>query len=266
MSRVRVMTFNIFLTTLPPDDIQFFSDIWSNRADFNVATINRYNPDVIGFQEFDLGHWATYREQLANYIPYGVDENLGTVIFWKADRFERLDSGFFWLGDHPNERKADWGAEDPLSAAWVILKDRQSEHSFLFVDNHFDDGSEEARVKSSQLVLGRIAQIGSSLPVIAVGDFNCNPWSTTYRNFLSADFVDTYRAAGHGDSAESSTFHGFHGKDYFALDWGDQVFWRVDWILARGGLQTSSCTIVRDAAPPVYASDHYPVVTELVFL
>jgi hypothetical protein len=43
----------------------------------------------------------------------------------------------------------------------------------------------------------------------------------------------------------------------------------VDWIMLRAGqhpIQTTSCTIVHDAEPPVYASDHYPVVAELLVL
>jgi endonuclease/exonuclease/phosphatase family metal-dependent hydrolase len=269
MTRLRVMTFNIFLTTLPSEEIQFFSDVWANRADFNVATIKRYNPDIIGFQEFDAGHWATYNKHLADYANYGVQEAIGTVIFWKSARFSCTDCGYFWLGDDPAQQQADWGAEDPLSAAWVLLTDRDSGEQFLLLNTHFDDGSEESRVKSSQLVLSRIEQITleKTLPVLVLGDFNCNPWSPTYQYFLKAGFVDTFRAAGHGDSAASSTYHGFHGKTYFALEWGDQAFWRVDWILARSGLQPlqiTSCTIVRDAAPPVYPSDHYPVVTEML--
>ena len=45
-----------------------------------------------------------------------------------------------------------------------------------------------------------------------------------------------------------------------------EVFWRVDLILTHAGataFQTTSCTIVRDAQPPLYPSDHYPVVAEL---
>lgn len=77
--------------------------------------------------------------------------------------------------------------------------------------------------------------------------------------------MDAYRAAGHADSAAASTFHGLHGDAYFALEWGDEAFWRIDWILTHAGatgLQATSCTIVRDAQPPIYPSDHYPVVAE----
>ena len=83
-------------------------------------------------------------------------------------------------------------------------------------------------------------------------------------------YVLKFRGAGHGDSTGTSTFHGFHGADYFALEWGDQLFWRVDWILTRESatrrIQATTCTIVRDAKPPIYPSDHWPVVTEMLLL
>ena len=61
--------------------------------------------------------------------------------------------------------------------------------------------------------------------------------------------------------------YGFQGANYFALEWGDQVYWRVDWLMLRSGqlpVQTTSCTIVHEAEPPIYVSDHYPVVAELL--
>jgi endonuclease/exonuclease/phosphatase family metal-dependent hydrolase len=118
---------------------------------------------------------------------------------------------------------------------------------------------------SVPLILETLAQVqaGSTSAVIVTGDFNCNPGSPAYELFMQRGFVDTYRAAGHGDSSESSTFHGFKGRDFSALEWAGELFWRVDWILARGDVGTTSCTIVRDAKPPRNASDHYPVVAEL---
>ena len=104
------------------------------------------------------------------------------------------------------------------------------------------------------------------LPLVLTGDFNCNAWSPIYQRLLGEGFIDTYRAAGLPDTTEASTFHGFRGREYFALEWGDQLHWRVDWILTRDAgtrLLTTACAIVRDAEPPVYASDHYPVVTDI---
>jgi endonuclease/exonuclease/phosphatase family metal-dependent hydrolase len=265
------MTFNIF-NTVPDDEIEHFSDHWANRAAFNVKTIKRYDPDLIGFQEFEPVHRATYRETLPDYAhAIGNEAGEGTTIFWKAARFELVDSGVLSLPRTALPHVVDTEDEFLLSTNWVKLRCRESGSELIHVNTHLNDESEAARQAGADLNLRHLAALDGdrSLPVILTGDFNCNPWSPVYRQLLSEGFVDSYRAAGHGDSVESSTFHGFQGSRYFSLEWGDQLFWRVDWIMLRAGqhpVQTTSCTIVRDAEPPVYASDHYPVVAELLVL
>ncbi len=275
MTAVRVMSFNVFLTTLADDEIEHPSDVWANRADLNVRTIRRYAPDLIGFQELDAGHRATYAAHLGDYraVTAAADGEDVAAIFWRADRFEDLAHGTIFLGSDPAARVPDWGAEDPLDATWAHLRCRDDGQELILLNTHFDDESERSRVESARLVVSLLERLRTergNLPVIMTGDFNCNPWSETYQIFLGAGFVDSYRAAGHGDSVASSTFHGFHGEGYFALEWGSDVFWRVDWILTRDGaahrVQTVSCTIVHDAEPPIYPSDHWPVVTEVLLL
>ena len=92
MTFLRVMSFNVFLTTLPEDEIEYPSDVWANRADLNVRTIRRYAPDIIGFQELDAGHRATYADPFADYgsITAAPDGGDVAAIFWRADRFEAL--------------------------------------------------------------------------------------------------------------------------------------------------------------------------------
>ncbi len=274
MSIIRVMSFNVFLTELQEDEIEHFSDVWTNRAAFNVKTIQRYKPDLIGFQELDNGHLATYAEHLTGYEHALADAhapNPSTAIFWRAERFRLCEAGTFWLSRTPDEPSSDWGVPYPLAASWALLDDTASGQRLLHANTQFEDGpwGEESRMGSSELMAQRLPQIAGESPIIVTGDFNCNPWSPPYRTFNNAGFVDTYRAAGHGDSADSSTFHGFHGTNYFALEWGGELFWRVDWILTRDGarrVQTTSCTIARDAEPPLFASDHWPVITELLLL
>lgn len=269
MTFIRVMTLNNF-NTIPEADIEYFSDVWANRAAFNVKTLKRYNPDVIGFQEFESEHWTTYQQELTGYdhiLPTAHGE--GTAIFWKAERFDLLDRGFIGLPASDLPHLTDLEDDALLSTTWVKLRCQQSGIEFVYLNTHLNDASEGARWAGHERNLQKLADLerDGPLPIVMGGDFNCNPWSPVYRSLLKAGFVDTYRAAGHADSVESSTFHGFHGSNYFALEWGGSVFWRVDWVMARAGqqpLQTLSCTIVRDAEPPVFVSDHYPVVTELL--
>lgn len=269
MTFLRVMTLNNF-NTIPETDIEYFSDVWANRAAFNVQTLKRYKPDIIGFQEFEPVHWATYQQELDGYTAVIANTSgEGTAILWKTDRFEQVDQGFLWLPASDLPHLTDLEDNMLMSTTWVKLRCRESGVAFIYLSTHLNDASEGARQAGNARNLQQLAAIDPdrTLPVILVGDFNCNPWSPVYRTLLGAGFVDTYRAAGHADSVASSTFHGFHGATYFALEWGGQVYWRVDWIMARAGqqpLQTTSCTLVRDAEPPIFVSDHYPVVTELL--
>jgi len=269
MTFIRVMTLNNF-NTIPAADIEYFSDVWANRAAFNVKTLKRYNPDLIGFQEFEPEHWARYQQELSDYdhvLPTHYGE--GTAIFWKAERFDLLDQGFIGLPASELPYLTDLEDDVLLSTTWVKLRCRKSGVAFVYFNTHLNDASEGAQLVGNERNLQQLATLDANgaLPVIMGGDFNCNPWSPVYRSLLAAGFVDTYRAAGHADSVESSTFHGFHGANYFALEWGGEVYWRVDWIMVRSGqqpIQTTSCTIVRDAEPPIFVSDHYPVVAELL--
>src|SRR5205823_9693510 len=113
------------------------------------------------------------------------------------------------------------------------LRDVQTDAHWLHLNTHYEDGAdgEHARVESSRLMVARTVQLAPDLPVIVTGDFNCNPWSAAYNVFMAAGFTATYPAAGAGDSVESSTFHALTGKQYFGLEWGSALFWRVDWIL-----------------------------------
>jgi endonuclease/exonuclease/phosphatase family metal-dependent hydrolase len=268
MAVIRVMTFNIHGSD--PEWATF-------HAEPTLGVLRRYAPDLIGLQEVKASNMEFYRQHLIDYDDalgqqFGEEEDRGYCsILWKKARFDLLESGHFWFSRTPDIQSGDWGVEYPLGATWVRLQDKLTGIQLLHLNTQFEDGSwgEQSRQESSRLIVERMAHLAPGIPVILTGDFNCNPWSSAYNYLLVNGFTDTYRAAGNADSVDSSTYHGFAGRQYFALEWGAEMFWRVDWILTRDGtqrLQTSSSTIVRDAAPPIYPSDHYPVVSELVVL
>ena len=65
---------------------------------------------------------------------------------------------------------------------------------------------------------------------------------------------DTYVMA--GNTEKMSTYHGFKGKNFEYTDG------RFDWILVRGFV-TNVCTVIKDEQPPIYTSDHYPVLADI---
>lgn len=263
---IRVMTFNIQGATSP----EVGPNSWQSRAALNVKTIQRYEPDLIGFQEMQCGNWDTYQEELANYgrvagIRYGHDER--SSIFWNSSRLALIESGEFWLSRTPDRPSYDWEADQTIGVTWVKLQCVTRGFRLLHLNTHLDHKSALSRSEGSKLIVERVTALQDGMPVILTGDFNCNPTSPPYSILKEAGFVDTYRASGNSDG-EVSTFHGFEGSIYSALCWGPEPFWRVDWILTRNGVQkvsTMSCVVVRHAEPPVYPSDHYPVVAELLF-
>lgn len=260
MTTFRVITFNI--NGMMGDENG--ANTWEQRAPLNVNLIQKYTPDIIGFQEFTQGNIDTYTEHLPQYRhvlggAYGGGEEW-PAIFWNAARFDLLHSGYFWLTRTPNEPKPDWGIDYPLAATWVRLRNLESGAELIHLNTHYEDApwGETMRVEGTKIILAQLEQVAPGLPAVITGDFNCDPKSAAYSLYRENGFVDAY--AGQPDD---TTFHGFLGAAYDGREWGGAAwFWRVDWILARG-LQVRSCQIVKDAQPPLYPSDHYPVIAEL---
>ncbi len=276
-TEIRAMSFNILGVEPGPDaETEQVSERWANRAALNVRTIKRYRPDVIGFQEFEDFHFDTYGSELPEYAhdiagAHPAGAGMGNAIFWRTDRFRCADAGVF-RADLPRIETGDGPCENEPFACWVLLEDKLDPGSRLLVANtQFEDAREGEpwRQICAAALIEQLPHAAGDSPAIVTGDFNCSPWSVPYRLFMAAGSLDTYRAAGNADSVAASTFHGFHGTGYFALEWGNNIFWRVDWILSRDAghrVQTASCTIVHDAEPPLYPSDHWPVVTEFMLL
>ncbi len=86
------------------------------------------------------------------------------------------------------------------------------------------------------------------------------PAGGVYNLFRDYGFVDTFDEAGLHDAPDINTYHHFLGRGFPSLGY------RIDWILTLDGAQrwqTRACQIIRDEAPPLYPSDHYPVLAEI---
>jgi endonuclease/exonuclease/phosphatase family metal-dependent hydrolase len=261
MNTLRVMTFNIRGAHF--DDGQ---NIWPNRAALNAAVIRCHAPDLIGFQEFELPHKEFYSAHLPEYEcvlgpGYGNHEPFQyPAVLFRRDRLRPLASGGFWLSATPDVHSAAWDTACIRSASWVRFAHAESGRELLHLNTHLDHISEPARAEGAALIAARLQEVWQpDTPTVVTGDFNCVPGSAAHRALLAAGLADTYTMVT-GSDAPAMTFHGFRGssfepKSYDALD-------RIDWILVRG-LRPTSHTIVADAEPPLYPSDHYPVLAEL---
>lgn len=259
MSTLRVMSFNIRGARFSDGD-----NVWPARAALNAAVIRRHAPDLIGFQEFELPHREFYAEQLPEYAcALGPEYNNRDpfqypAILYRRDRLRLLDSGGFWLSTTPEVHSAAWDTDCIRAAGWARLALAEG-GELLHLNTHLDHVSEQARASGAALIAERLPALAGDTPLVVTGDFNCEPGSAAHRALLAAGLADAHSAT--HDAAPALTFHGFKGPAYVPRppETGD----RIDWVLSRG-LRTTSCAVITDAAPPLYPSDHYPVLVEFV--
>ena len=251
-------------------------DAWRHRTALNVATIERYAPDLIGLQESQRGNLSAYRKHLSRYAlvrgpRYGnvIPHDFNAVLF-DPKRLGLLDSGGFWVSETPERFSRSWETRVARSATWALFSILGTEISILHLNTHLDHGSALARREGSKLIVRRAAEIsdltGLEPPIIVTGDFNGRPGNTTYGNFMDAGFVDTYLAAGNEDGEGSNTFHAFRGVRYRDAH-PERGPRRIDWILLRdpqGRIRVKSHRIIHDEISGLYPSDHYPILAELV--
>lgn len=263
MQTLRVMSFNIRGSRF--DD---GANRWPTRAELNVATIARQRPDLIGFQELDKGNLALYRERLPHYEfllgpPYNDAEPFQyPTIAYDPQRLAVRAHGEFWLSTTPERHSRAWDTACIRSANWARFEWREAGLELLHLNTHLDHISEQARVEGARLIVARLAQLAPpELPVIVTGDFNCRPGSEAYAAFAAAGYDDAFVLAGH--KVGVNTFHGFEGGGFVSRD-GAPL--QIDWILLRSGaarLAPVGWRVIDDGEPPIYPSDHYPVVVDL---
>jgi endonuclease/exonuclease/phosphatase family metal-dependent hydrolase len=265
----------------------FFDDganRWAERASLNLATIERSGADLIGLQEANRPNLAFYRARLAGYrLVTGSRGDKEAVpaynaILWRPERLELLAAGGFYLSRTPWRWSSDWGSAFVRTAAWAAFRTVEGV-DFLHVNTHLDHVSSEARLRGSEALLRQVERLGGeSRPALITGDFNANGWTPpgeapngandgTHALYLARGFQDAYNAAGHADSRRNFTYHAFHGESYEPGPGYGSL--RIDWILARPGpgrrLVVHACETIRAAEPPLYPSDHYPVLAALAF-
>ena len=258
--QLQVMTFNIRGTR---DSSADGVNAWDNRRNLNIATIQKIAPDIIGFQEAQQGNLDAYAKSLTDYSlfqGYTASRERGqhehTPVYWKSSRFDALDNGAFYLSETPHIESIGWQTPLVRVVAWVKLRAVASGAEFFVLNTHFHHQAEshETRNNCARLIIEQMNSHAGELPVLVMGDFNAVPDSPAYHTFQDAGFTDAYAAS--GGSHAVNTFHGYQGSDY------PFTGQHIDWILTKG-FAIHGCQVITDAEPPLYPSDHYPVVADI---
>ena len=258
---LRVMSFNCRVSTL--FDLH---NAWGLRKGLLLDTIQNFNPDLLGTQEL-LASQADYlRDRLDGYSFGGAGRNAGKRggemcgVFFRSDKFEKVESGHFWLSESPSKPGSKgWGAFFPRLVTWVKLRPRDGGATFCWFNTHLDAFSSRARLNGAKLLRLRMASIARGLPVLVTGDFNADAGSGPYHALTGSKtatvLTDTFRAV-HADGVKGDgTRHAFRGGR------GGP---RIDWILASSNaFRTIDADIDHTRSGIMFPSDHFPVTAVL---
>ncbi len=259
---LRVMTFN--LRYINPGDTG--ERTWQARRDQVAEVMRADHADLIGVQEAFRSMLDDVAERLPGYQEIGVGREDGktigeyAAILVRKDRFTVLDSGTFWLSDTPNiPNSCTWQNEVTRICTWAKLEDKQSSRTLYFYNTHFDHESQEAREKSSALILKHVAARLPGTPFVITGDFNAAEENPAITTLLAGPprLVDAWR--------ERNPDVPLHESGTMSRFTGEKDSGKIDYIFVPAGTRILDAQILHSHKDGVYPSDHYPVRASVEF-
>ncbi|MBP3774731.1 MAG: endonuclease/exonuclease/phosphatase family protein [Bacteroidaceae bacterium] len=251
--KLRIMTFNIRLHTKADAPL----NMWEDRRDAACAYVKKVNPDIFGMQEVKKDQLDDVVNRLPGYSYVGVGRDDGKdagehmPVFYRTDKYNLIDKGWFWLSETPNEPSFGWNAACRRIATWVILEEKKSKVRFFYCNTHFDHISVTARKESAKLTKDKFKELAGNLPTFFTADFNTNEKEETYS--LLCNYSYPYNDAWHVAKKREggpATFNGW-GKVRNVEDK------KIDFIFLSPGIQVKKA-VIHDSSlgGGRYLSDH----------
>ncbi len=225
--------------------------------------LEKYAPDLIGFQEATPQWMGWLRQNLVGYESVGVGRDNGrdkgefAPVFYRADRFQVKDSGTFWLSPTPDRVSGPaWSAACTRICTWALLEDSKG-GLVLHMNTHTDHVSVEAMCRGGSLILERLRDIRrryGDIPAVVTGDFNGEEHSSVYAVMTGEDspVADSKYLAAEQINACGS-FHNFLRVDVEKHTPIDYIFVTPD------RMDVNTYRVVTENPGGGYVSDHYAI-------
>ena len=256
-AKVDVMSFNIRL-----DHVADSLNNWKYRKDAAAQMIAYYTPDVVGMQEVLKNQLDDLKNRLPQYTALGVGRADGKEkgeycsLFYKTDRFDLVKSGNFGLSETPDSIGIKgWDAACERIVTWAVLKDKVSGKELAAFNTHFDHIGKVARRESAVLLLAKIREIASDLPVVITGDFNGTVDSDPISVLTEGGMQNTYFAS---DVVYGPAWS-FH--DFGRIPVEERQL--IDFIFVNGQVVANKFRVIADKPDNGYLSDHAPILANL---
>ncbi len=232
---------------------------WDKRRARLFAFLHAWNPDVLALQEPQLPQLTDLRQALPDYesVAVGREDGLeageSCPIFYRAARFECVNTGTFWFSEMPDvPGSQSWGSSHPRICTWGELKERGSGETFRVYNLHWDHESQAAREASALLLRGFLRTV--ACPTIVLGDFNAYADNPAVALLMQPDSPVPHSALPPGLQSKPGTFHGFTGTPTEPP---------IDHILLSPDWEVLSAEVLYGDGLRPFPSDHFPVTATL---
>ncbi len=225
------------------------------RAPRLQVVLNKYDADVIGFQEVSR-EWAEiinrdYSHKYNILCKFRSSDSISEAlaILWQRDKFELIDSGCFWFSKTPwiESMGADALFHCNRICVWVMLRESSTGKEFCYLNTHFGFG-EEYQIESAELIKATTDTLRSGNIIIS-GDFNTTPNSTIYK-LLSEYYTDV--------NSVTANYTGTTYHEYGRVD--NQ---HIDYCFIKGGIRANEYILIDDKIDGRFPSDHYGILFDL---
>jgi len=247
---VRVMSFNIRCGE------------FEDRGEIVPRLIADYHPDSLGLQECTYD-WFSYLRLFLHkdYGFVGVGRDTGdrsvkcgemSLVLYRKDKYNLVDSGTFWLSETPDEVSLGWDGACNRICTWVVLENKETGEKYAHVNTHLDHVGPLARQNGVELVKEKA--LSYDIPTVVTGDFNFSKGSELYNSLVTGGLTDTQDMAEY--TMTGKTYHGYNGGSE-----GEPI----DFICVNSQItDVKTYKSIRDMYDGKYTSDHYPIFSDMV--
>ncbi|MBQ2829208.1 MAG: endonuclease/exonuclease/phosphatase family protein [Clostridia bacterium] len=247
---VRVMSFNIRCGE------------FEDRGEIVPRLIADYHPDSLGLQECTYD-WFSYLRLFLHkdYGFVGIGRDTGdrsvkcgemSLVLYRKDKYNLVDSGTFWLSETPDEVSLGWDGACNRICTWVVLENKETGEKYAHVNTHLDHVGPLARQNGVELVKEKA--LSYDIPTVVTGDFNFSKGSELYNSLVTGGLTDTQDMAEY--TMTGKTYHGYNGGSE-----GEPI----DFICVNSQItDVKTYKIIRDMYDGKYTSDHYPIFSDMV--
>lgn len=259
---LKVMTFNIRYDN--PGDGE---NAWPVRRHYVSEIIQKNNVDFLGIQEGLKNQVDYLAKYLSDYAWIGIGRDDGkeageySAIFYRKDKFDRLESNTFWLSETPGKPGLGWDAVCNRIVTWGKFEDKKTREVFYIFNTHFDHMGKLARKKSALLIKKTVDSICSGEPVIITGDFNSSVDSEPYLIITNSEGGNKYLFE-NSENISSLKHDGPEGT-FTGFDTNIDPKGPIDFIFVSKGIKVNSHKTISDKFNSHYPSDHFPVLAEV---